>query len=52
MKNRESCLAVSAAFAVIIAFTVWNNGRGLIVSVGAGLLGGALYYFISRLILD
>ena len=52
MKNRESRLAVSAAFAVIIAFTVSNNGRGFIVSVGAGLLGGALYYFISRLILD
>ena len=50
MKPSASRLAVSTAFALIIAYSVFQNGRGFVVSAGAGLMAGALYYFISRVI--
>ena len=50
--DKNHRLAVSGVFAVIIAWSVLSNGKGWIVSIGAGLLGGALYWLISRWILD
>ncbi len=52
MKNRESRLAASGAFGVIIAWSALSAGNGWGVSIGAGLLGAALYWFVSRWILD
>ena len=52
MKNRDSRLAVSGVFGVIIAWSVLSAGKGWIVGIGAGLLGAALYWFVSRLIFD
>jgi hypothetical protein len=52
MDRKESRLAVSGVFGVIIAWSVLSNGKGLVVGVGAGLLGAALYWLISRLIFD
>ena len=52
MKSRDSRLAVSGVFGVVIAWTALSNGKGWIVGIGAGLLGAALYWFVSRLIFD
>lgn len=52
MDKKSGRNAVSGVFGVIIAWSVLSNGRGWIVSIGAGLLGAALYWFISRLIFD
>lgn len=52
MNRKESRLAVSGVFAVIIAWSVRSAGNGWIVSLGAGLLGGAVYWLVSRLIFD
>ncbi|MBQ9493231.1 MAG: hypothetical protein IJR54_05785 [Oscillibacter sp.] len=52
MNGKNSRLAVSGVFAVIIAWSVLSNGRDWVVSLGAGALGGALYWLVSRLIFD
>ena len=52
MGSKDSRLAVSGVFAVIIAWSVRSAGNGWIVSLGAGLLGGAVYWLVSRLIFD
>ena len=52
MNRKESRLAVSGVFGVIIAWHVLSSSKGWVVGVGAGLLGAALYWFVSRLIFD
>ena len=50
MDRRNKRLAVSGVFAIIIGFSVHQSGSGLVVSIGAGLLGGVVYYFVSGFI--
>ncbi len=52
MNRKESRLAVSCVFGLIIAWSARSAGNGWVVSLGAGLLGGAVYWFVSRLIFD
>ena len=48
---RNSWTMVSAAFGLVIAFSVWRNGSTLIVSAGAGLLATGIFYLISRFVI-
>ena len=52
MDKKNHRLAVSGVFGVIIAWSALSNGKGWVVGIGAGLLGAALYWFVSRLIFD
>ena len=52
MDKQNNRLAVSGVFGVVITWSVLSNGRGWVVAIGAGLMGAALYWFVSRLIFD
>ena len=42
MNRNEKRVAVAGVFGVIIAWSVLSNGKGWVVGLGAGVLGGAL----------
>lgn len=48
--DRRGRLAVSAVFAIAIGTSVWQGGSGIVVSLGAGVLGGAILYLMGRLL--
>ena len=52
MDKKNGRYAVSGVFGVIIAWSVLANGRDWLIAIGAGLMGAALYWFVSRMIFD
>ena len=52
MDKKQTRKTVSVLFAAVVAITAFQNGSGIVVSLGAGILGGAAYYLISRFVID
>ena len=52
MEKRQKRLAASLVFGIVIAYSVHAGGRGWGVALGAGVLGGAVYYLVSRFVID
>ena len=52
MDKKQTRLVMAALFAAIIAITVFRNGKGAFVSLGAGIMGGGIYYLVSRFVID
>ena len=52
MDKKQTRLVMAALFAAIIAITVFRNDRGVFVSLGAGIMGGCIYYLVSRFVID
>ena len=48
--RKRDRMVVAAAFGLIIAYSVWQQGNGVIVSLGAGALAAGLYALVSRAI--
>ena len=51
MKNDTRRLLVTL-FTSIITTTVYQRGKGPLISMGAGVLGGVMFYLVSRYVLD
>ena len=45
-------MTVCAVFALVICYGVFRNGNSVVVSLGAGALAGAVYWLVSRWIMD
>ena len=52
MDKKQTRLVMAALFAAIIAITVFQNGKGAFVSLGAGIMAGGIYYLVSRFVID